>query len=136
MWYSKSKYQKIGTLMNTSHKLLKTIVISKVKKDGPTFLIPKLGEFRLFDGFLDLTNLSLFDFPNLDNFFDFPNFLTCSTLLVPNLSTSPLLLFFIKASMLLLFLLKAGLLSLFLPKTSLSNNLVIFNIELKRAVIL
>ena len=113
--------------------------------------MPKLGEFLLFNSFLDLANFSyfdisdldkflLFDFLNLDNFgaFDFLDFLAYFTLLsqTPNLLTSLLLLFFLTVGLLLLFLPKAGLLQLFLPEADLLSNIVIINIKVSRAAIL
>ena len=63
--------------MKARRKWFKFVLVSKIEKLGPAFLVPKLEEFLLFDSFLDLANFSLFDFPDLDNFraFDFPVFL-------------------------------------------------------------
>ena len=63
MWYSGSKYQRIGALVKANHKQLKVDLALGVKKLGPLFLASTLGEFLLFAGFLDLAN-----FQDLDNF--------------------------------------------------------------------
>ena len=100
-------------------------------KLGPDFVAPKLGEFPLFgEFFLDLVN-----FWDLDVFgaFDFPDFLACSTLSLPNPSNSPLPLFLPEASLLALFLLEADLLPSFLLR---AGSLVFFNIEMSGAAIL
>ena len=79
--------------MKANHKRLKAALGLRVKKFEPAFLASKLGEFSLFDGFLDLADFLPFEFPNLDNFRlfnNFPNFLASSSLLSPtsNLMTS------------------------------------------------
>ena len=53
MWYSKSKYQRIGALVRTSCKRLKAVLVFRVKKLGLTFLVANLDEFSNFDDFLD-----------------------------------------------------------------------------------
>ena len=49
--------------MKANRKRLKADLALGVRKLGPDFVVPKLGEFPLFDGFLDLA-----DFWDLDNF--------------------------------------------------------------------
>ena len=51
MWHSGSKYQKIGALINTSHKQLKATLALETKKLGPSSLALKLDKFPLFDDF-------------------------------------------------------------------------------------
>ena len=51
MWYSGSKYWKIGVLVKISRKWLKAILALRVKNFGLVFIAPKLGEFPLFDNF-------------------------------------------------------------------------------------
>ena len=67
--------------MKASRKRLKAALASGVRKFGPAFLASKLGEFPLFNGFLDLANFLPFEFLDLDNFWpfdDFPDFLASS----------------------------------------------------------
>ena len=71
MWYSGSKCQKIGALVKANHKQLKADLASGVRKLGPSSIALKLGEFPLFDGFLDLADFLLFEFPDLANFSGF-----------------------------------------------------------------
>ena len=85
---------------------------------------------------MDLANFSLFNFPNLNNFFNFSDFLMYFISLLPNLLTSPLPLFLSETGLLPLFLLETSLLLLILPKADLLNNLIVFNIEVNRATIL
>lgn len=68
----------MGTLVKVSHKRLKDILVSKVKKLGPAFSISNLGKFLPFDNFF----LDLADFQDLNNFwpFNFSDFLTSSIL--------------------------------------------------------
>ena len=79
--------------MKASRKRLKAALASGVKKLGPAFLASKLGEFLIFDNFLDLAKFLPFEFPNLDNFRPFDNF--CDFLAsfsppsTPNPTTSP-----------------------------------------------
>ena len=54
--------------MKASYKQIKIILALGVKKLEPASLLSKLGEFLLFDGFLDLAKFLPFIFPNLDNF--------------------------------------------------------------------
>ena len=121
MWHSGSKCQRIRAFVKASHNRLKAALALRVRKLGPTFLALKLGEFPLFDGFLDLAKFLSFEFPNLNNFRsldDFPDFLASSLPLSPTLnlmtSSSPLP--------------TSG------PDTS--GDLVVFNIEVSRAAIL
>ena len=124
------KYPRIEALVKPSYKPLKTVLILGAKKLGPIFIALKLDKFLLFKDFFDF---SLFDFINLDHFwnlanfwlFNFPNFLACSTLLPPNLTSS-----------LPLFFLNTGLLLLFFLKVNLSDYSVIFNIKINKATIL
>ena len=60
--------------MKANCKRLKADLALGVRKLGPVFLVLKLGEFLLFDGFLDLANFLPFKFPDLDNFRDLANF--------------------------------------------------------------
>ena len=75
--------------MKVNYKQLKAALALEIRKLGPTSLVSKLGEFPLFDSFLDLANFLPFEFPNLDNFrlFDnfpiFNNFLSFSIDLLP-----------------------------------------------------
>lgn len=62
-------------MLKVNYKKLKAILVLEVKKLGPAFLIPKLGNFSLFNSFLDIANISLFENPNLNNFLPFDNFL-------------------------------------------------------------
>ena len=71
MWYSGLKYQKIGALVKISHKWLKAVLASEVKKLGPTSVIFKLGKFPIFDYFFDFLP---FDFLDLDDFWDLADF--------------------------------------------------------------
>ena len=68
MWYFKLKWQKTRVLVKASYKQLKVILILEVKKLGPAFIMSKLGEFLLFNKFL------LFDFPDLNKFWDLADF--------------------------------------------------------------
>ena len=54
--------------MKTKYKRLKTILTLKVQKLNLAFLMANLGEFSIFNGFLNLNNFLLFDFLNLNNF--------------------------------------------------------------------
>ena len=81
IWYFKSKYQKIGALINSNYKYLKIILILKIKKLDLDLLAPKLGEFLLFNNFFsnlakfqNLNNFLFFDFSYLDNFWNLSNF--------------------------------------------------------------
>ena len=115
MWHFRSKYQRIRILVKNSCKRLKVVLALGVKKLASTFLSLTLNKFSLFNKFLDLGV-----FQDLDNFWDLDNFSDFLTsfllLLVLNLIIKPLLLFFLK--------------------TSLSANLVVFNIEISEATIL
>ena len=51
--------------MNASNKQLKAILMLKMRKLSLAFIIPKLGEFSLFNNF----------YPNLVKFWDLDNFL-------------------------------------------------------------
>ena len=125
--------------MKVSHKRLKAVLASEVRKFGPVSIVLKLGEFPLFDGFF---NFLPFNFPDLEDFWDladswpfnFPDFLACSIL--PNPLTSPLPLFLLVAGLLLSFLLEADLLPSFLLEVGLLDDLVIFNIEVSGVAIL
>ena len=79
--------------MNASRKQLKTSLAPGVRKLGPASLASKLGEFPLFDDFLDLAKFLPFEFPNFDDFRpfdDFPDFLASSSPPpTPNPTTSP-----------------------------------------------
>ena len=111
IWHSGSKYQRIRALVRANYKQLKAALALRVKKLGSLFLMSKLGEFPLFNGFLDLAN-----FCNLDIFwhFDLPNFLIIFTLLTL-LSRSP---------------------SPISTKINLSSGAAVFSIEVSRAAIL
>ena len=52
--------------MKANRKWLKANLILEVKKRNLDFLVWNLGKFPFFDGFLDLVDFSLFDFPNLE----------------------------------------------------------------------
>ena len=128
--------------MKASRKQLKAVLVLKVRNFGPSSVALELIEFPLFDNFFpdlakfrNLDVFLLFDFLNLDNFL---NFLACSTLFSPTLnpSTSLLPLFLLEAGLLLLFLLKADLLPSFLLEAGSSSDLVVFSIEMNRAIIL
>ena len=148
IWHFGSKYQRIGASVKASHKQLKVVLVSGVRNFGPGFITLKFVEFPLFDAFFldlakfwDLDIFPLFNFPDLDNFPDlnnFPDFLACFILFSQtlNLLALPLLLFFLEIDLLLLFLLKADLLLLLLLEAGLSGDLVVFNIEVSRAIIL
>ena len=112
--------------MKASYKRLKTILALEVKKVDLDFLALKLGEFLLFDGFFNIANLLFYNFFDLDNFFNFLNFLVYFILLLPNLLISLLSSFFSITNLLLLFLLVADL----------SNDSVVFNIEVRKVAIL
>ena len=60
--------------MKASCKRLKATLALAVRKLEPAFVTSKLGEFPLFDGFLDLADFLPFDFLDLDNFPVFDNF--------------------------------------------------------------
>ena len=77
--------------MNASHKWLKASLAPGVKKLGPAFLASKLGEFPIFDGFLDLADFLPSEFLDLDNISlsNLPIF--GSTRFDPSLDPSPLL---------------------------------------------
>ena len=47
--------------MKANYKWLKAVLASGVRKLSMTFLVVNLGEFILFDGFLDLDNFQLSD---------------------------------------------------------------------------
>ena len=64
--------------MKVNPKWLKTVLALEIKILGWAFLIVNLGEFLLFDNFLDLANFLHFNFPNLDYFWPFNNFLIFS----------------------------------------------------------
>ena len=124
--------------MNANFKQLKNGLVLGVKKLGPLFLALKLDKFQLFDNIFDFLSLDLNDFWNLANFllFNFCDLLMCSTPLLPNPSTSPLPLFFPKYCLLLSIILEFDLLLFFLLVAGLSDNLIIFNIEVNEAAIL
>ena len=63
MWHSGLKCQRIRASVNASRKRLKADLASGVRKLGPASLVSKLGEFPLFDGFLDLADFWLSDLP-------------------------------------------------------------------------
>ena len=113
-------------MIKASHKWLKVVLKLGVRNLGLASITSKLDEFLLFDNFF----LNLAKFWDLDVFliFDILDFLACFILLllISNLLTSLLLSFLPKTSQLLLFL----------SRTSLSDNLVIFNIKVNRAIIL
>ena len=71
MWQSGSKCSKIGALVNVNCKGLKADLALGVSKLGPAFLASKLGEFSLFDGFLNIADFLPSKFPDLDNFWLF-----------------------------------------------------------------
>ena len=56
MWYSGSKYQRIGALVKASRKQLKAVLVLGIKKLGPTLLAANSDQFPLFAGFLGLHN--------------------------------------------------------------------------------
>ena len=60
--------------MKASHNWLKVTLALEVKKLGLASVISKLGEFPLFDSFLDLTNFLSFEFLDLNNFLVIVNF--------------------------------------------------------------
>ena len=143
MWHSESKCWRIVASVKANCKRLKATLALEVGKLGPLFLALKLDEFPLFDnffldlaGFWDLNNFLPFKFFNLANFFNFFDFLACSILSPPNLSSLLLLLFFSKAGLLLLFLLEINLLSLFLLGAGLLGDPIVFNIKISRIAIL
>ena len=73
MWHFGSKCQRIGALVKANRKWLKVALALEVRKLGPLSLVSKLGEFLIFDSFLDLTDFWLFDvFPIFNNFSYFP----------------------------------------------------------------
>ena len=107
--------------LHTTRKHLNAALASGVRKLGPTFLILKLGEFLLFDGFLDLADFLPFKFPDLDDFRpcdNFYDFLASSSSLLPtsNLLSSPLL--FLSSS------------------SDTSSDPIVFSIEVSKAAIL
>ena len=51
MWNSKSKCQRIGALVKTSHKQLKAVLMLKIRNFGSASIIPKLVDFLFFDKF-------------------------------------------------------------------------------------
>ena len=116
--------------MYASRKRLKANLALGVRKLGPDSVMPKLGEFPLFDEFFP----DLADFRDLDVFwpFDFPDFLACFTS-PPNLLTSPLPSFLPDAGLLSSFQLEADLLPSFLLG---AGSLVVLNIEVSEAIIL
>ena len=142
MWHSGFKSQRIKASVKVSRKQLKAVLALGVKNFGPSSVALKLVEFLFFDNFFpdlakfqDLDVFLLFDFLDLDDFF---NFLACSTLfsVTPNSSILPLPLFLSKARLLLLFLLEANLLPLFLLRAGLSDDPVVFSIKVNEAAIL
>ena len=142
MWYSKSKYQRIGASVKASRKQLKIVLALEVRNFGPASIVLKLVEFLLFDNFFhdlakfqDLNIFLLFNFPDLDNFSDF---LAYFILFLPTSNSLTLLLpsFFPEAGLLLLFLLEADLLPLFLLEAGLSGNPVVLNIKMSEVAIL
>ena len=60
--------------MKTNYKQLKATLALGVRKLGLASVMSKLGEFPLLDGFLDLADFLLFEFPDLNNFPVFDNF--------------------------------------------------------------
>ena len=141
MWYSGSTCQKIGALVKASHKRLKSVLASGVRKLSLASVVSKLGEFPFFDYFFDFSPFDFFDLNNFRDladfwYFNFPDFLACSISLPSNWSTSLLSLFLPKASLLLLFLLEADLLLLFLLGAGSSGYSVVFNIEISETAIL
>ena len=89
MWHSGSKCQKIGALVKASRKRLNVSLAPGVRKLGPAFLASKLGEFPLFDSFLDLADFLPSKLPDLDDFWlsDLPVF--GSTCFDPSLNPLP-----------------------------------------------
>ena len=111
-------------LVKANRKQLKAALASGVKKLDPLFLALKLGVFPLFDGFLDIVNLLLFEFLDLDNFRPFDNF--------PVFNDDPFFLIDLLSPSTLLILLAASI-SLV---ASTCDNIVIFNIDISGATIL
>ena len=73
-------------MLKACHKRLKAALALGVRKLGPVSLLLKLGEFLLFDSFLDLAEFLPFEFPNLYDFKpfeNFPDFLASSSLPSP-----------------------------------------------------
>ena len=108
--------------MKANHKWFEADLVLGVRKLSLLFLALKLSQFPLFGGFFDILPLGfpdLYNFQDLADFFDFPDFLTCFTPSSPNLSISPSPLFLLEADLLPLFLLKTGLLLLFFSETGL-----------------
>ena len=68
MRYFKSKCQRIGALVKANHKWLKADLALVLKKLGPGSVVSKLGEFPLFNGFLDFADFLPFEFPDLADF--------------------------------------------------------------------
>ena len=100
--------------MKANRKQLKAFLMLEVRKFGPYSLVLNLGEFLLFDGFLDLNNFWLIDLPVFGFiYFDLSPSLTLSTLLM--------------ASTLVLSTLLV---------TSTYNDIVVFNINVSDAAIL
>ena len=110
--------------MKANRKRLKTDLASGVKKFGPGSVVPKLGEFPLFDIFLDLANFLPFEFLDLANFSSFGS-IRFDPLFDP--SPPPMLPLLLAASMLA-------------PSTSLAistfDEMVIFSIDVSSAAIL
>ena len=112
--------------MKANHKLLKTILASRVKKLGPFLLATKWGKFLLFDNFFldladfwDLDNLLVFDnFWDLDNFPVFDDFSYFS--INSSLSSTPL----------------TSLAASTLLATSIYVDTIVFNIDISSAAIL
>ena len=127
--------------MKISRKQLKTVLILRVRNFDLAFVILNLVKFLFFDNFFpdlakfkDLDIFSLFDFLNLDNFFDLAYFILF--LPISNLSTLLSPSFFSEASLLLSFLLKTDLLPSFLLRVDLLGNSIVFNIKVSGIVIL
>ena len=81
-------------MVKVSHKQLKVILASGVRKLSPTSVASKLGEYPLFNGFFDLSLFDLDDFWDLANFwlFDLPVFgFICFNPLPPLMSPTLLL---------------------------------------------
>ena len=117
--------------MKVNYKQLKVVLVLKIKKFGPFFLMSKLDKFLFFDSFFpnlanfwNLDDFLLFKFFNLNNFRLFDNFLIFDNFLYFLINSLPLLIppILLMANILLLI--------------STYNDIVVFNIDISGTAIL
>ena len=116
--------------MKVNRKRLKADLASRVRKLGPASLASKLGEFPLFDGFLDLADFLSSEFLDLDNFWLSDHLVFGSTRFDPSLDPS------LPPSILPISLAASTLAPSTLLAESTCDDMVVFSIDVSGASIL